>query len=149
GERLLLVAGGCGLAPLAGLIDAADGELQLIYAARNRAYQVLARERARWRGRLRLVETLDQGDDGLPQGSPLEALAWALDEAQVPTKVLCCGPEPLMLAGGAAPLYRPGPGGEPDLAVAGAAHALRGGAVRALLHRQQLCLPRRADLSLR
>lgn len=98
GERLLLVAGGCGLAPLAGLIDSTDGELQLIYAARNRAYQVLARERARWRGRLRLVETLDQGNDGLPQGSPLEALAWALNEAEVPTKVLCCGPEPLMLA---------------------------------------------------
>ena len=98
GERLLLVAGGCGLAPLAGLIDSTDGELQLIYAARNRAYQVLARERACWCGRLRLVETLDQGNDGLPQGSPLEALAWALNEAEVPTKVLCCGPEPLMLA---------------------------------------------------
>ncbi|EIK54511.1 oxidoreductase FAD/NAD(P)-binding:oxidoreductase FAD-binding region [Stutzerimonas stutzeri TS44] len=98
GERLLLVAGGCGLAPLAGLIDAADGELQLIYAARNRAYQVLARERVRWRGRLRLVETLDQGDDGLPQGDPLDALQQALNCGPVPTKVLCCGPEPLMLA---------------------------------------------------
>ncbi|MCF7201318.1 FAD/NAD(P)-binding protein [Pseudomonas oligotrophica] len=98
GERLLLVAGGCGLAPLAGVIDSAAGELQLIYAARNRAYQVLARERARWHERHALVETLDQGDDGRPQGHPLEALARVLDEDGLPAKVLCCGPEPLMLA---------------------------------------------------
>lgn len=98
GERLLLVAGGCGLAPLAGLIDSTGGELQLIYAARNRAYQVLARERARWRQRLTLIETLDKGDDGLAQGHPLEALQQALTAGMAPSRVLCCGPEPLMLA---------------------------------------------------
>ncbi|AGA88378.1 FAD/NAD(P)-binding protein [Stutzerimonas stutzeri] len=98
GERLLLVAGGCGLAPLAGLIDAAAGEVQLIYAARNRAYQVLAQERARWRGKLTLVETLDQGDDGRPQGNPLGALEQALTSGAAPSRVFCCGPEPLMLA---------------------------------------------------
>ena len=98
GERLLLVAGGCGLAPLAGVIDSAAGELQLIYAARSRAYQVLARERARWRQRLTLIETLDQGDDGRPQGNPLDALEQALSRGKAPAQVLCCGPEALMLA---------------------------------------------------
>ena len=97
-ERLLLVAGGCGLAPLAGVIDSAAGALQLIYAARSRAYQVLARERARWRQRLTLIETLDHGDDGRPQGNPLDALEQALSRGEAPAQVLCCGPEALMLA---------------------------------------------------
>lgn len=98
GERLLLVAGGCGLAPLAGLIDGAAGDVQLIYAARSRAYQVLARERTRWRQRLTLIETLDQDQDGMAQGNPLDALQLALTSDTAPARVFCCGPEALMLA---------------------------------------------------
>lgn len=96
--RVLAVAGGCGLAPLAGLLEQAPERLELIYAARSRAHQVLGRERERWRARLRLIETLDQGEAGLPGGNPLTVVRQWLGEGEAPALVLSCGPEALMLA---------------------------------------------------
>ena len=101
-HRVLLVAGGCGLAPLAGVIENASrqqlpAQLSVIYGARHAAAQVLGRERARWRQALRFIETCDQAAPRQRQGTPLAHFDEVL-AAQAPTALLCCGPEPLMQA---------------------------------------------------
>lgn len=101
-RRVLVVAGGCGLAPLAGLIEEAlchpsPLQLRVLYGARHAAAQVLGRERARWREALPLVETLDQGGSQALRGSPLTQLDRLFAE-ELPQAVLCCGPEAFMLA---------------------------------------------------
>jgi anaerobic sulfite reductase subunit B len=109
-KRVLAVAGGCGLAPLAGLIQEAVShclpmQLSVIYGARHAGAQVLCRERAAWRQRLALIETLDEAPAGMRQGSPLQHFD-ELFAATPPEAVLCCGPEPLMLATAEACLQR-------------------------------------------
>lgn len=109
-NRVLLVAGGCGLAPLAGVIEEAcrprmPAQLSVIYGARHSAAQVLGRERARWQQALPFIETFDDAAPGQRQGTPLAHL----DEvfaAQPPSALLCCGPEPLMQAAAQACLQR-------------------------------------------
>lgn len=109
-NQILLVAGGCGLAPLAGVIDEAarhklPAQLSVIYGARHTAAQVLGRERERWRQALHFIETYDQASPGQRQGTPLKHF----DEvfaAQAPDALLCCGPEPLMLASAEACVQR-------------------------------------------
>lgn len=101
-HRVLAVAGGCGLAPLAGVIHEATShhlpmQLSVIYGARHAAAQVLRSERAEWRRQLPFVETLDEAPAGMRQGSPLLHLDELFAESP-PDAVLCCGPEPLMLA---------------------------------------------------
>lgn len=99
-RHVLVIAGGCGLAPLAGLIDVARGSaarLQVIYGARHSAAQVLGRERARWRLDMDYLETCDVAAPGERSGSPLAHLDELLGQ-NIPDAVLCCGPEPLMLA---------------------------------------------------
>lgn len=101
-QRVIAVAGGCGLAPLAGVIQEATSnrlplQLSVLYGARHSAAQVLSRERAQWRQALPFIETFDQATSGQRQGTLLDHL----DEvfaAQAPEVLLCCGPEPLMLA---------------------------------------------------
>ena len=109
-KRVLVVAGGCGLAPLAGVIDEAISHylpqrLSLIYGARNADAQVLRRERAEWQQRLPMIETLDEAPVGMRQGSPLQHFG-EFFAATPPDAVLCCGPEPLMLATAEACLKR-------------------------------------------
>lgn len=101
-RRVLAVAGGCGLAPLAGLIEEAlrhpsPLQLRVLYGTRNAAAQVLGQERARWRAALPLIETLDQGGSEALRGSPLAQLDRLFAE-ELPQVVLCCGPEAFMLA---------------------------------------------------
>ena len=79
GGRVLAVAGGCGLAPLAGLVEdacapGAPWRLTLLYGARHAAVQVLGRERARWRTVLPLFESFDQPPPGQRPGTPLDHL---------------------------------------------------------------------------
>ncbi|ERI53217.1 hypothetical protein N878_16215, partial [Pseudomonas sp. EGD-AK9] len=109
-QRVLAVAGGCGLAPLAGLVEETIShrlpmQLSLIYGARHAGAQVLSRERAVWRQRLAFIETLDLATAGMRQGSPLAHFD-ELFAATPPDVVLCCGPEPLMLATAEACLRR-------------------------------------------
>lgn len=109
-KRVLAVAGGCGLAPLAGVIDEVIShclpmQLSVIYGARHAGAQVLRCERAAWRQRLPLIETLDEASAGLRQGSPLVHFD-ELFVATPPDAVLCSGPEPLMLATAEACLQR-------------------------------------------
>lgn len=101
-KRVLAVAGGCGLAPLAGVIDAAAQQaeptrISLVYGARKADTQVLGRERSRWRESMPLIETFDQAAAGQRSGSPLQHFDEVFS-AGLPDVLLCCGPEPLMLA---------------------------------------------------
>lgn len=101
-QSVLVVAGGCGLAPLAGLIEEAlrqpvPPQLRVLYGARSVEAQVLGRERARWRAALPLVETLDEGGPQALRGSPLTHLDRLFAE-EMPQSVLCCGPEAFMRA---------------------------------------------------
>ena len=101
-KRVLAVAGGCGLAPLAGLIQECIAhqlplQLSVIYGARHVAAQLLRCEREQWRRSLPFIETLDQAPEGMRQGSPLQHLDEAFGAAP-PDAVLCCGPEALMRA---------------------------------------------------
>ncbi|SDS27793.1 iron-sulfur cluster-binding protein [Pseudomonas oryzae] len=101
-RRVLVVAGGCGLAPLAGLIEEAlrhpaSPHLRVLYGARSAEAQVLGRERVRWRQALPLIETLDQGGPAELRGSPLAQLDRLFAE-ELPQAVLCCGPEAFMHA---------------------------------------------------
>ncbi|MDP3845582.1 MAG: FAD/NAD(P)-binding protein [Pseudomonas sp.] len=101
-HQVLVVAGGCGLAPLAGLLDEAAEHhlpvhLRVIYGARRQATQVLGRERERWKQTMSFSETFDQAGAGQQQGSPLVHLE-QLFAKQMPDAVLCCGPQALMQA---------------------------------------------------
>ena len=101
-QQVLVVAGGCGLAPLAGLLDEAAGHhlparLRAIYGARHSAAQVLGRERQRWKQTLSFIETLDQATAGQRQGSPIEHFD-ELFAQEPPQAVLCCGPQLFMQA---------------------------------------------------
>lgn len=101
-QQVLVVAGGCGLAPLAGWVEQALRQpaplsLRVLYGARSAENQVLARERSRWRGVLPLIETLDEGGPEELRGTPLGQLD-RLFAAALPQAVLCCGPEAFMLA---------------------------------------------------
>lgn len=109
-RRVLVIAGGCGLAPLAGLIEEAlrhpaPPQLRVLYGARAAETQVLGCERARWRQALPLIETLDQGGPQALQGSPLTQLDRLFAE-ELPQAVLCCGPEVFMRATARACLER-------------------------------------------
>lgn len=109
-RQVLVVAGGCGLVPLAGVIDEASRHrlpvhLSVIYGARNSAAQVLGRERTRWRQTLRFIETCDEAKPLQRQGSPLDHFD-ELFADEPPEAVLCCGPEALMLATAEACLQR-------------------------------------------
>lgn len=101
-QRLLLLAGGCGLAPLAAVMEEAQGwqlplQIRLLYGARASASQVLAEERRRWKRSFRLIETLEQAAPGQPAATPVGELQRLL--AEEPTDaVFCCGPEPFMWA---------------------------------------------------
>ncbi|MNF41597.1 Anaerobic sulfite reductase subunit B [compost metagenome] len=101
-RRVLAVAGGCGLAPLASVIDGAihhprSVHMSVLYGARYAAAQVLLRERERWRLALPWIETFDRAPAGDRQGSPLAHFDELFGD-EPPDTVLCCGPEPFMLA---------------------------------------------------
>lgn len=98
-QDVLLVAGGCGLAPMTALINETlrgrpDVRLRLLYATRNPQLQVLAQQRQHWDGRFAVQHCLDcEGDD------PIEQVA-SLCTRSLPDLVLCCGPELFMRAVG-------------------------------------------------
>ncbi len=106
GQRVLIVAGGCGLAPLACLIDQLIAqrpyrELALVYGARQRSLQMLDDSRQRWAQQVPLFDTLDTATEaelgGALLGTPLELMDDILLRlGWVPDKVLLCGPEVMM-----------------------------------------------------
>jgi len=101
-KRVLAVAGGCGLAPLAGVIEAATRQpeptqISVVYGARHADAQVLGRERARWQQVMPVIETFDQATADEREGSPLQYFDEVFASGK-PDVLLCCGPEALMLA---------------------------------------------------
>ncbi|MFC1684839.1 FAD/NAD(P)-binding protein [Pseudomonadota bacterium] len=104
GKRVLVLAGGCGLAPLASIIEAllADNETQLglIYGSRDPANQNLERERAAWHKQLPIIEAFDLPAAGTKYiGTPLNHIDAILAQlGGEPEAVLTCGPEVMMNA---------------------------------------------------
>lgn len=104
---IMVVGGGCGLAPLVSLTDhlLATGQqpLSLLYGARSLEARVLGRERARWQDKLSLFEVVEQAPDGHGRRTPLDVLPDVLKAwGHVPKTVFLCGPEAMMLALGRA-----------------------------------------------
>ena len=115
-NNILIVAGGCGLAPLVTLIDGLidkqintseqnqtkKQQLVLLYGARNKASQMLNPERARWQQHIKILNTLDEYEEEEKnltaiQGSPLTIISKGLSAFTSPPKTaLLCGPEKMM-----------------------------------------------------
>jgi anaerobic sulfite reductase subunit B len=114
-NNILIVAGGCGLAPLVTLIDdlidktmnsfqhnqTNKQEVVLLYGARNKDAQMLNPERARWQQHIKIFNTLDdckeEKNSTEIQGSPLTIINKALSAFTSPAKTaLLCGPEVMM-----------------------------------------------------
>jgi len=110
-EDLLIVAGGCGLAPLANLIDILiaqcnEQQITLIYGARNEQSQMLNPERERWQNDIAIIDVVETPSTGIESkgidyneyiGTPLDVLPQALATfTPLPSTVLLCGPEVMM-----------------------------------------------------
>ncbi len=108
-ENIIIIAGGCGLAPLVNLIDklidnlTANQQLVLIYGAQSKPAQLLTRERERWQQEIKIYHTLDNLDEQYTlaknesQGTPVDVLNTALANFTKPaTTALLCGPEIMM-----------------------------------------------------
>ena len=104
GKQVLIVAGGCGLAPVATTIDylisnKRSKSVTLLYGARDLDSQVLKKERARWQTKIKLCETLEDGVANENSGLPTQHLSQRLKEIDgLPSIVLTCGPEAMMEA---------------------------------------------------
>jgi anaerobic sulfite reductase subunit B len=103
-KQVLIVAGGCGLAPVATTIDylinnGYSHNVTLLYCAHDQASQVLKNQRARWRPSIKLIEILETGGDNEHSGLPTQHLSQLIKNGdQRPDIVLTCGPEAMMLA---------------------------------------------------
>lgn len=104
---ILVIAGGCGLAPLSALIDSLiaaeqNTRLTVIYGAHDPISQVLHKERERWRDNIELFESLSSLGDLCHAGSPIKHIKHVLaDYDRHPQFVLSCGPEGMMHAAAA------------------------------------------------
>jgi len=104
GQRVLIIAGGCGLAPLVSLTDYLIKEqsceqVTLIYGSRSAAAQLLNPERQRWQKHIAVYDVVEDKDFPGLTGTPLDALPTVLKDLQkTPTVLLLCGPEVMMHA---------------------------------------------------
>ncbi|GAA0859354.1 hypothetical protein [Aliiglaciecola litoralis] len=101
-KEVLIVAGGCGIAPLAATIDhlieiGRAGNTTLIYGAKDRPSQVLSRERRNWQNKILVHDTFMQTNDADKSGTPTQHIENVLAESdRHPQIVLTCGPEAMM-----------------------------------------------------
>ncbi|PKH06180.1 FAD/NAD(P)-binding protein [Moritella sp. Urea-trap-13] len=108
-KNLLIVAGGCGLAPLVSLINTVNSgskkqPVTLVYGARNRTTQMLKPERLLWQKEainvVNVLEDLSPNDKhsiNEYKGTPMDFLPSAVTSfVQAPTIALLCGPEQMM-----------------------------------------------------
>lgn len=103
GKRVICVAGGIGLPPLATAIDSlleSECRVALIYGSRTPDSQVMESERAIWSKRMEVIETFD-ANAGPAQltGTPLEHIDAVIPGlGGEPEAILTCGPEVMMHA---------------------------------------------------
>jgi len=101
-QRVLMIAGGCGLAPLTSLTDylISRNEAEqpcLIYGAATTEKQMLNARRDSWRRQMTVIDIVESEKCGTATGTPLDALpACFNDSDKSPTTVLLCGPEKMM-----------------------------------------------------
>jgi anaerobic sulfite reductase subunit B len=101
-KEVLIVAGGCGLAPVTTAIDylidqGRANSVTLLYASRDQESQVLKQERERWQSKINVYETLDVQGDKDHSGLPTEHLSAVLNNLEHhPDMLLTCGPEAMM-----------------------------------------------------
>ena len=104
GKRLLVIAGGCGLAPLVAsvntLLQDSGTQVAVIHGSYDSTSRVLNRELARWREKkLLLLETTDVEEAGKPVGTPLDHAEKVIETfGAEPEAVFCCGPDVMMQA---------------------------------------------------
>jgi anaerobic sulfite reductase subunit B len=105
-KTVLIVAGGCGLAPLSGWIDQRINNQQqmntaLLYSTRSAASRVLSRERDFWqKNNLPLLQAIDTPALDFAQTCALDIDAALALLPFMPDAVLTCGPEAMMLLTG-------------------------------------------------
>ncbi|WP_227876514.1 iron-sulfur cluster-binding protein [Photobacterium frigidiphilum] len=107
-QRILIIGGGCGIAPLASVINELIEtqnyrQLEVIYATRNSATLMLNPERARWRHFIPLFNVVEDtaglSDPDYYQGTVLGLLPTVLHSfGTQPDLVLMAGPEAMMEA---------------------------------------------------
>lgn len=101
-QRVLIIAGGCGLAPLVSLTDYLletkhCEQLVLLYGAATEKKQMLNSQRAHWQQTMPVYNVVEDINYNGLTGTPLDALPEALSEfTKKPTVVLLCGPEIMM-----------------------------------------------------
>ena len=106
GQRILIVAGGCGLAPLTSLTDSLLQQqnyqsLAILYGAANEQSQMLSSERQRWQQSIPVFNVLEhsalKNPDSYLTGTPVTAIDKVLATLEKrPTVLLLCGPEKMM-----------------------------------------------------
>ena len=107
-ERLLIVAGGCGIAPLASLINRlidtqSFTQLEVVYAARSRATLMLNPERERWQHCVPFFTVVEDmtglNEQEFYSGTAVGILPKVLHAfAEQPDRVMLAGPEGMMEA---------------------------------------------------
>ena len=104
GKRVLIIAGGIGLPPLAAitghLIADKNTQVALIYGSRSPADQVLKCERSSWHMYMPILEPFDHPSDKKQlAGTPLDHVAEIEEKlGGTPEAILTCGPEVMMNA---------------------------------------------------
>jgi len=105
GKRVLIIAGGIGLPPLAAIADhlaTDDTQAALIYGSRSPTDQVLKYERSAWHMYMPVLETFDHPSSKKQlTGTPLDHIAEIETKlGGQPEAILTCGPEVMMNAVG-------------------------------------------------
>ncbi len=104
GRRVLIIAGGIGLPPLAAVINQLSSKegtpVGLIYGSRSPADQVLKHERSAWHTCMPILETFDHPSSREQlTGTPLDHIQQMTTKlGGSPEAILTCGPEVMMNA---------------------------------------------------
>lgn len=105
GTKVLVIAGGCGLAPVAAQIDAliaAGSEPVVYFSARNIAMLVMKEERSRWKEQCTLYQAVDDlenaGGEYMHGRKLVDNLHYIQTEHGAFDHVMTCGPEGMMEA---------------------------------------------------
>jgi len=105
-KRILVVGGGCGLAPLVSVVNQLIEQqnytqLTVVYGARNRLVQMLNPERERWQHIIPVYNMIEDGttngDDNEYIGTPVDIMPTVLNSfGELPDIALLAGPEAMM-----------------------------------------------------